>query len=55
MDAAGCPTGSCKDCADDYRTGRSPFTELPDVMVRLADGMPALCHTVDYDHDSGEA
>ncbi|HLY48228.1 MAG TPA: zinc-binding alcohol dehydrogenase [Solirubrobacteraceae bacterium] len=31
-------------------TGESPFSELPDVMARLASGtMPALCHTVTYD------
>ncbi|MGX6607504.1 zinc-dependent alcohol dehydrogenase [Micromonosporaceae bacterium Da 78-11] len=30
-------------------TGRSPFTELPDVLPRLADGsLPALCHVLDY-------
>jgi NADPH:quinone reductase-like Zn-dependent oxidoreductase len=32
-------------------TGRSDFTDLPDVMPRLADGsLPALCHVVDYQH-----
>lgn len=35
-------------------TGRSPFADLPDVMTRLADGEPALCHTIDYDLDPGE-
>ncbi|GAA0581762.1 zinc-binding alcohol dehydrogenase [Paractinoplanes ferrugineus] len=30
-------------------TGRSPFSELPEVMPRLADGsLPALCHVIDY-------
>jgi NADPH:quinone reductase-like Zn-dependent oxidoreductase len=30
-------------------TGTSPFTELPDVMARLATGtLPALCHTISY-------
>ena len=31
-------------------TGRSRFTELPDVMARLAAGeLPALCHTITYE------
>jgi threonine dehydrogenase-like Zn-dependent dehydrogenase len=31
-------------------TGQSPFSELPDVMARLAAGsLPALCHTIIYD------
>lgn len=31
-------------------TGESPFTELPDVLPRLADGsLPAICHTIAYD------
>ena len=31
-------------------TGRSPFSELPEVMARLAAGsLPALCHTITYD------
>ena len=31
-------------------TGHSPFTELPEVMARLAAGrLPALCHTITYD------
>jgi len=31
-------------------TGHSPFTELPDVMARLAAGsLPALCHAITYD------
>jgi threonine dehydrogenase-like Zn-dependent dehydrogenase len=31
-------------------TGRSPFSELPEVMSRLAAGtLPALCHTIIYD------
>ncbi|MEV6842259.1 zinc-binding alcohol dehydrogenase [Actinoplanes sp. NPDC051411] len=30
-------------------TGRSRFSELPEVMPRLADGsLPALCHVIDY-------
>ena len=29
-------------------TGASPFEELPDVMVRLAAGQPALCHSITY-------
>jgi threonine dehydrogenase-like Zn-dependent dehydrogenase len=33
---------------DALLTGRSPFEDLPDVMVALAAGAPALCHTVDY-------
>jgi threonine dehydrogenase-like Zn-dependent dehydrogenase len=38
---------------DDLLTGASPFEELPDVMVRLADGtLPALCHTVGYGQGS---
>ncbi len=33
-------------------TGTSPFSELPDVLARLADGrLPALCHTISYDED----
>jgi threonine dehydrogenase-like Zn-dependent dehydrogenase len=33
-------------------TGRSYFTELPDVMARLASGsLPALCHTITYDQE----
>lgn len=35
-------------------TGRSPFADLPDVMAKLADGMPALCHTVDYPDEQEE-
>lgn len=34
---------------DALLTGRSPFPELPEVMARLADGEPALCHTIDYE------
>lgn len=35
---------------DALLTGESRFTELPEVMARLAGGtMPALCHTVTYD------
>jgi threonine dehydrogenase-like Zn-dependent dehydrogenase len=31
-------------------TGRSPFTELPELMSRLAAGnLPALCHTIVYE------
>jgi threonine dehydrogenase-like Zn-dependent dehydrogenase len=31
-------------------TGQSHFSELPDVMARLAAGsLPALCHTITYD------
>ena len=31
-------------------TGQSPFTELPEVMARLASGsLPALCHTIAYE------
>src|SRR4051794_30377604 len=31
-------------------TGQSRFTELPDVMARLAAGtLPAICHTISYD------
>jgi threonine dehydrogenase-like Zn-dependent dehydrogenase len=31
-------------------TGESHFSELPDVMARLAAGsLPALCHTITYD------
>jgi threonine dehydrogenase-like Zn-dependent dehydrogenase len=34
---------------DTLITGRSDFTELPDVMPRLVDGsLPALCHVIDY-------
>jgi threonine dehydrogenase-like Zn-dependent dehydrogenase len=30
-------------------TGSAPFSDLPDVMVRLASGeLPALCHTISY-------
>jgi threonine dehydrogenase-like Zn-dependent dehydrogenase len=33
-------------------TGESRFSELPDVMPRLAAGsLPALCHTISYDED----
>jgi NADPH:quinone reductase-like Zn-dependent oxidoreductase len=33
-------------------TGESPFTEMPDVMARLAAGtLPALCHTITYEKD----
>jgi threonine dehydrogenase-like Zn-dependent dehydrogenase len=33
-------------------TGQSRFTELPDVMARLAAGsLPALCHTITYDEE----
>jgi threonine dehydrogenase-like Zn-dependent dehydrogenase len=33
-------------------TGQSRFSELPDVMARLASGsLPALCHTITYDGD----
>jgi threonine dehydrogenase-like Zn-dependent dehydrogenase len=35
---------------DALLTGHSPFSELPDVMARLAEGsLPALCHTITYD------
>ena len=35
---------------DALLTGQSPFSELPDVMARLAAGsLPALCHTITYD------
>jgi NADPH:quinone reductase-like Zn-dependent oxidoreductase len=35
---------------DAVLTGESPFEELPDLMVRLADHqLPALCHSVTYD------
>lgn len=35
---------------DALLTGRSPFTELPEVMPRLVSGdLPALCHSVTYD------
>jgi 2-desacetyl-2-hydroxyethyl bacteriochlorophyllide A dehydrogenase len=35
---------------DAILTGSSPFTELPQVMARLAEGeLPALCHTITYD------
>jgi threonine dehydrogenase-like Zn-dependent dehydrogenase len=34
---------------DTLITGRSDFTDLPDVMPRLVDGsLPALCHVIDY-------
>ena len=33
-------------------TGQSRFSELPDVMARLAAGsLPALCHTITYDDE----
>ena len=33
-------------------TGESPFSELPEVMARLAAGsLPALCHTITYDEE----
>jgi threonine dehydrogenase-like Zn-dependent dehydrogenase len=33
-------------------TGQSRFSELPEVMARLAEGsLPALCHTIAYDGD----
>jgi NADPH:quinone reductase-like Zn-dependent oxidoreductase len=35
---------------DALLTGQSQFSELPDVMARLATGsLPALCHTITYD------
>jgi threonine dehydrogenase-like Zn-dependent dehydrogenase len=35
---------------DALLTGESAFSELPDVMARLAAGsLPALCHTITYD------
>jgi len=35
---------------DALLTGQSPFSELPDVMARLAEGsLRALCHTITYD------
>ena len=35
---------------DALLTGRSRFSELPDVMARLAAGsLPALCHTIAYE------
>jgi NADPH:quinone reductase-like Zn-dependent oxidoreductase len=35
---------------DALLTGQSHFSELPDVMTRLASGsLPALCHTITYD------
>jgi threonine dehydrogenase-like Zn-dependent dehydrogenase len=35
---------------DALLTGQSPFSDLPDVMARLAAGsLPALCHTIIYD------
>jgi NADPH:quinone reductase-like Zn-dependent oxidoreductase len=35
---------------DALLSGQSPFSELPDVMARLAAGsLPALCHTITYD------
>ena len=35
---------------DALLTGQSPFSDLPDVMARLAAGsLPALCHTITYD------
>ena len=36
------------DAFDALLTGRSPFEELPGLMAALADGRPALCHTIDY-------
>jgi threonine dehydrogenase-like Zn-dependent dehydrogenase len=36
------------DAFDALLTGRSDFSELPDVMAALAAGRPALCHTIDY-------
>lgn len=36
------------DAFDVLLSGRSPFEELPDVMAALAEGRPALCHTIDY-------
>ena len=37
---------------DALLTGESDFSELPDVMSRLASGsLPALCHTITYDED----
>ena len=41
---------------DALLTGDSPFSELPEVMVKLASGsIPALCHTITYDPaDEGE-
>jgi threonine dehydrogenase-like Zn-dependent dehydrogenase len=36
-------------------TGESRFTELPDVLARLAAGtLPALCHLITYSTDGGE-
>jgi threonine dehydrogenase-like Zn-dependent dehydrogenase len=43
---------------DALLTGASPFAELPEVMAKIASGgLPALCHTIDYDrdHDGSEA
>jgi len=34
---------------DTLLTGESRFEELPDVMARLAGGMPALCHSITYE------
>jgi len=35
---------------DALLTGQSHWSELPDVMARLADGsLPALCHTITYE------
>jgi len=35
---------------DALLTGQSAFSELPDVMARLAEGsLPALCHTITYE------
>jgi threonine dehydrogenase-like Zn-dependent dehydrogenase len=35
---------------DALLTGQSHWSELPDVMARLADGsLPALCHTINYE------
>jgi threonine dehydrogenase-like Zn-dependent dehydrogenase len=37
---------------DALLTGRSTFAELPEVMVRLAEGsLPALCHSIIYDKE----
>lgn len=38
---------------DALLTGRSPFTELPEVLPRLVGGdLPGLCHSVTYDGDA---
>lgn len=38
---------------DALLTGESPFTQLPEVMSRLASGaLPGLCHTIVYDEEN---